>query len=68
MGTETHSIPSSLYPASFFRPGYTFAGWSTSPNGGVAYGNGAVFSFTSNTTLYAHWTKSSGKRHHSRGQ
>jgi uncharacterized repeat protein (TIGR02543 family) len=68
MGTETHSIPSTLYPSSFFRPGYTFAGWSTSPTGGVAYGNGAVFSFTSNATLYAHWTKhSSGKRHHTRG-
>lgn len=40
------------------RPGYQFAGWYTSTNGGTFIGNaGAKYTPTSNGgTLYAHWT------------
>jgi uncharacterized repeat protein (TIGR02543 family) len=37
------------------RSGYTFAGWATTPGGSVAYANGAIYPFTSSTTLYAVW-------------
>jgi uncharacterized repeat protein (TIGR02543 family) len=40
----------------FTRAGYTFAGWSTSQNGSVAYANGASISPTGAVTLYAKWT------------
>ncbi len=42
----------------FTRSGYTFAGWTTKPNGTVAiYSNGARISVSSSITLYAVWTK-----------
>lgn len=45
----------------FSRSGYTFAGWSTSPSGAVAYSNSASVSNLTATdgaivTLYAKWT------------
>lgn len=44
------------------REGYTFAGWSTTPTGGVAYSDGQSVSNLSATdgatvTLYAQWTE-----------
>ena len=41
----------------FTRTGYTFAGWSTSAGGSVAYGNGAAYTHTiaDNMNLYAVW-------------
>lgn len=36
---------------------YTFAGWNTQADGkGTAYADGANFTFTTDTTLYAQWT------------
>lgn len=48
---------SSISPA-FTNPGYTFAGWNTSPTGtGTPYANGATFNFvTGSIVLYAQWT------------
>lgn len=41
----------------FTRSGYTFVSWSTAPDGsGTAYADGATFTFTADTTLYAQWT------------
>jgi uncharacterized repeat protein (TIGR02543 family) len=57
MTTETRSAATALLPEGFTRPGYTFAGWNTSPSGnGTAYANGATYAFTANATLYAQWT------------
>ncbi len=39
------------------RSGYTFVGWSTSPNGSVNYLPGSVYCTPSNVTLYAIWEK-----------
>jgi len=39
----------------FVRPGYTFQGWSTSPNGSVEYGNENKVALTGNMKLYAIW-------------
>jgi uncharacterized repeat protein (TIGR02543 family) len=45
-----------LFSNSFIYPGYTFAGWGTSPGGPVVYGNGATFTMTTTgATLYAQW-------------
>ena len=41
----------------FTRPGYTFIGWATSPNGSVAYQPGNRLTLNSNRTLYAKWQK-----------
>ncbi len=41
----------------FARSGYTFAGWSETPTGTVAYANGAIYPMGSaNVILYAQWT------------
>ena len=45
----------------FTRPGYYFAGWSTSPNGSIEYTDGEeILNLTvssGNITLYAQWTE-----------
>ncbi len=38
------------------RDGYTFDGWYTEEEGGTPVTNDTVFTGTSDTTLYAHWT------------
>lgn len=55
--TETQYVKAgetTTAPADPQRPGYTFAGWYTQPEGGEAF----VFenALTENTTVYAHWT------------
>ncbi|MCD7782596.1 MAG: InlB B-repeat-containing protein, partial [Firmicutes bacterium] len=45
-------------PTSPTRSGYTFDGWYTSSSGGSKYSFSTAV--TSNLTLYAHWTASSG--------
>src|SRR5574344_1332839 len=40
----------------FERTGYTFAGWSTSPTGTKEYADEAMYTGTTNVTLYAKWT------------
>lgn len=39
----------------FTREGYTFTGWSDTPDGEVVYADGEVVSFVVDTTLYAVW-------------
>lgn len=40
----------------FNRTGYTFTGWNTRQDGlGTAYASGALYSFSSDLTLYAQW-------------
>lgn len=41
----------------FRRFGYVFAGWATSPNGPVVYGDEQSVAFSSSVTLYAVWTE-----------
>ena len=49
--TALESVASTLT-----NPGMYFAGWNTSPDGsGTAYANGATYSFSDSTTLYAQW-------------
>lgn len=50
--------PGSVTLPTATRPGYQFAGWYTSANGGTFIGNaGAKYTPTANGgTLYAHWT------------
>ena len=56
MATESESSPAALTPNRFRRTGYTFTHWNTARNGsGSSYSNGAVFPFTSSTTLFAQW-------------
>jgi uncharacterized repeat protein (TIGR02543 family) len=39
------------------KPGFTFAGWYSSPTGGILVGkSGAFFTPTASVTLYAQWT------------
>lgn len=49
-----------LSPNCFYRNGYTFAGWATSPNGEKVYNDGqevtATVSNCGHVTLYAVWT------------
>lgn len=41
----------------FTRPGYTFIGWATSPNGSVVYQPKDGITLNSDITLYAKWQK-----------
>ncbi len=59
MTNQSASTATALTSNTFTRTGYTFAGWSTSAGGSVAYANGASYPFTSSTTLYAQWTANS---------
>jgi len=46
-----------LTPNAFIYAGHTFAGWNTVANGtGTNYADGANYSFTTSTTLYAQWS------------
>ncbi|MDR1778286.1 MAG: leucine-rich repeat protein, partial [Clostridiales Family XIII bacterium] len=38
------------------RTGHSFDGWFTAASGGTQYTDPYLYSLTSNTTLYAHWT------------
>ena len=48
--------PITLNPNEYARTGYTFAGWSTTPGGELAYADGATFTPDSSVSLYAIWT------------
>ena len=56
MTNQSASTATALTSNSFTLTGYTFAGWSTTAGGSVAYTDGASYPFTSSTTLYAQWT------------
>ena len=51
----------------FTRIGHTFAGWATSPSGGVVYYDGASYSGNSNATLYAVWLANNQAHYDSEG-
>jgi uncharacterized repeat protein (TIGR02543 family) len=58
MVPERHRTPTTLTRDHYKRTGYTFIDWNTAANGsGVAYANGAIYSFATSTTLYAQWKK-----------
>jgi uncharacterized repeat protein (TIGR02543 family) len=41
----------------FSNPGYTFNDWNTAANGsGTSYTNGSIYSFATDTSLYAQWS------------
>ena len=70
MYSETNAAPTVLYGDQFSRPGYTFAGWNTSPTGnGVSYSDRQLYPFNQGGVLYAMWTpvRNSKHRHHTRG-
>jgi uncharacterized repeat protein (TIGR02543 family) len=55
--TGNYNTTAALTSNTFTRTGYTFAGWNTvNVGGGTAYANGANYTFTASTTLYAQWT------------
>src|SRR5450830_1136225 len=56
MAAQVAGSSTSLSANSFSNPGYTFAGWSTSPGGGVVYADTATYSFTADIALYAQWS------------
>jgi outer membrane protein OmpA-like peptidoglycan-associated protein len=57
MAPETNTAPTVLTPNVFTRSKHIFARWNTAANGsGASYANGAMFPFTTPTTLYAQWT------------
>jgi uncharacterized repeat protein (TIGR02543 family) len=59
--TQTAGFPTNLTLNSFTKSGYTFSGWNTLSDGtGTSYSDGASYSFSSSTTLYAQWTCNSG--------
>ena len=55
MSNQVASSATALTANAFSRIGYTFGGWSTTAEGLLAYEDGAIYPFTSSTTLYAMW-------------
>ncbi|MBC3796569.1 leucine-rich repeat protein [Acetobacterium tundrae] len=54
----TEDVAKVLQTNVFIRDGYSFKNWNTSADGtGTAYADGASFTATANTTLYAQWTE-----------
>jgi uncharacterized repeat protein (TIGR02543 family) len=57
MPPETNNAPMALRSNAFSRSGYAFADWNTSLDGsGMAYADGATYSFMANVSLFAQWT------------
>ena len=57
VGTQSSPAPAALTSNGFTRTGFVFKGWNTAANGsGTGYANGATYSFTASTTLYAQWS------------
>ena len=55
MATQSASAQSPLRSNEYTRAGYSFIGWSTSPNGPVEFANEAPYAFAASITLYAQW-------------
>ena len=55
MAPQTSNLPAPLALNGFAREGYDFGGWSLSPDGPVAYADGAEYAFDADATLYAQW-------------
>jgi uncharacterized repeat protein (TIGR02543 family) len=59
MAAQTALNPTPLTLNSFTRPGNSFQKWNTSVDGsGASYSDGATYSFSTSTTLYAQWVTS----------
>jgi uncharacterized repeat protein (TIGR02543 family) len=57
MSNQVVNVPTALTLNTFIRTGYSFSGWNTASDGsGTAYADGATYSFSADTTLYAQWT------------
>ncbi|MEI6648976.1 MAG: InlB B-repeat-containing protein, partial [Actinomycetes bacterium] len=56
MNDQVSASSAALSSNGFSKEGYSFAGWSLTSNGEIEFLNGATYSFTSSTTLYAIWT------------
>src|SRR5450830_1828703 len=56
LAAQVAGSSTSLSANSFSNPGYTFAGWSTSPGGSVDYADTATYSFAADIMLYAQWS------------
>ena len=62
MLTQTSATPATLEANTFTLSGYTFTGWNTTAAGsGTNYGNQALYTFTTDITLYAQWRSDSGE-------
>lgn len=55
MATQSASAQSPLRSNEYTRAGYSFIGWSTSPNGPVEFANEAPYAFAASITLYEQW-------------
>lgn len=56
MAPQKSGSAQALKPNAFTRVDYAFTGWNTKADGtGIAYANGATYSFSSDVTLYAQW-------------
>ena len=56
MNAQSAGTATAISSNSFLRTNYTFTGWNTAADGtGYAYVDGAVYAFTTDTTLYAQW-------------
>ena len=53
--TCSYGIECTITANAFAKSGYTFAGWSTSSSGSIAYTNKQKVTSIGNTTLYAIW-------------
>lgn len=53
--TKKHGTALTLSTTKPTRANYTFKGWATSSNGGVAYSAGGSYTANANVTLYAVW-------------
>ncbi|MFO7696217.1 MAG: InlB B-repeat-containing protein, partial [Anaerolineae bacterium] len=57
MAPQLANVPTALTLNAFTRTGYTFTDWNTAADGsGMAYANGATYSFAADLTLYAQWS------------
>jgi hypothetical protein len=58
MNDQSGTISSALIANSYSKSGATFAGWSLTSGGSLAYADGATYDFSANLTLYAIWSSS----------
>ena len=56
MNAQSGTAAAALTANSFSKSGSTFAGWSLTSGGSVAYADGASYDFSANLTLYALWS------------
>jgi hypothetical protein len=55
MNTQSGTTTTALTANAFTKASSTFAGWSLTAGGSVAYTEGATYDFSANLTLYAIW-------------